>query len=92
MYDAKVPQIWRKVSWNSQEVPSGELYMNAGVLGVINPGVLVHRTVRAKHTILQLDLHCTTQCILDDRLFQPSRVPDCNEAGGDTCPQRLGIG
>lgn len=54
MYDAKVPQIWRKVLNGSHVAPY--IYISVhiiiiGVMGVLNSRVLVHRIAGTKFSV-----------------------------------------
>lgn len=53
----------------------------AGIVGLQYAGLLVHRTARSGPAVPGLDLRRAAQLLLDDRLLQPSGLPDSYETG-----------
>lgn len=56
-----------------------------GIVGLQHTGLLVHRTARSGPTVSGLDLWRTSQLLLDDRLLQPTGLPDSHETGTHSC-------
>lgn len=52
-----------------------------GILGVGHLGFLVHRIIGKGHAVPPLGPTRPSQCFLDDRLFQPTRIPYSHETG-----------
>lgn len=52
-----------------------------GIVGLQYAGLLVHRTARSGQAVPGLDLRRAAQLLLDDRLLQPSGLPDSYETG-----------
>lgn len=68
------------------------LFFPSDLVGVIDPGFLVHRVSGEEQPILYMDFQWPTQCFLDDWFLQSSGLPHSNETGGHTCAQGLGLG
>lgn len=63
----------------------------AGIMGLQHPGVLVYGAAWAEPPVSGLDLWGPAQMLLDDRLLQPSGLPDSDETGtrGNRLPTYL---
>lgn len=51
-------------------------------MGVIYSWLLVYWAAGEEHTVLIMDLLWSTQCILDDWIFQPTGIPHCYASRG----------
>ena len=67
-------------------------FFPSDLVGIIDPGFLVHRVSGEEQPILYMDFQWPTQCFLDDWFLQSSGLSHSNETGSHARAQGLGLG